>query len=88
MTMPTTLEYSVVCMIHTLMLAAHVRGIGVGWVSILDPEEVTRTLDASPSWKFVAYLLLGFPKDHSDLPELTRAGWEARSDIGARWFVK
>ncbi len=88
MTMPRSLEYSVVCMIHTLMLAAHVRGIGAGWVSILDPEEVNHALNAPSSWNFVAYLLLGFPKERSDIPGLMRSGWEMRSHLNTRWFVK
>ncbi len=40
-TMPETIEYSVVMAIHTLWLAARAQGIGVGWVSILDPSRVT-----------------------------------------------
>ena len=36
LTMPETLDYSVVNAVHTLWLAARAEGIGVGWVSILD----------------------------------------------------
>ena len=36
-TMPQTLAWSVVMAIHTLWLAAQVEGLGMGWVSILDP---------------------------------------------------
>lgn len=78
-TMPETLRYSVVGAVHTLWLAARAEGIGVGWVSILDPEDVTRVLDVPESWKLVAYLCLGWPvEEHLD-PELERAGWEARA---------
>ncbi len=38
-TMPETLAYSAVLAIHTAWLAAAAEGIGVGWVSILDPHE-------------------------------------------------
>ena len=37
-TMPQMSEYSAVGAVHTLWLAAWVEGIGMGWVSILDPR--------------------------------------------------
>ncbi len=33
--------------IHTLWLAAQSRGVGLGWVSIVDPAHVTKLLDAT-----------------------------------------
>ncbi len=77
-TMPETLQYSAVLAVHTLWLAARARGLGVGWVSILDPARVARTLETPASWSLVAYLCLGYPvEEHLD-PELERAGWQAR----------
>jgi 5,6-dimethylbenzimidazole synthase len=78
-TMPETLRYSVVGAVHTLWLAARAEGIGVGWVSILEPEVVTKALDVPPDWTLIAYLCLGWPvEEHLD-PELERAGWQARA---------
>jgi 5,6-dimethylbenzimidazole synthase len=77
-TMPEMLRYSVVTAVHTFWLAARACGVGVGWVSILEPEAVRKALDAPGHWTLVAYLCVGFPsEDHSD-PELERAGWERR----------
>ena len=77
-TMPETLRYSVVAAIQTLWLAARAEGLGVGWVSILDPD-ITRTmLDLPEGWTFVAYLCLGWPERDHDVPELEREGWEQR----------
>jgi len=77
-TMPETLRYSAVLAVHTLWLAARTRGLGVGWVSILDPARVSRTLEVPSSWSLVAYLCLGYPvEEHAD-PELQRYGWQAR----------
>ena len=80
-TMPETLHYSVVAAIQTLWLAARADGIGMGWVSILDPKAVTRVLDVPLGWSLVAYLCLGFPAEEHLDPELERHHWEVRSDL-------
>ena len=80
-TMPETLHYSVVGAIQTLWLAARAEGIGMGWVSILDPKAVTRVLDVPPTWSLVAYLCLGLPAEEHLDPELERHHWEVRSDL-------
>jgi 5,6-dimethylbenzimidazole synthase len=79
-TMPETLRYSVVTAVYTLWLAARAEGIGVGWVSILDPDAVGRTLAVPESWTLVAYLCIGYPQEEHSDPELARHGWEARAD--------
>ena len=53
-TMPETLRYSVVAAVQTMWLAARAEGLGMGWVSIFDPEEVTRSLDVPAGWKLIA----------------------------------
>jgi 5,6-dimethylbenzimidazole synthase len=83
-TMPETLAYSTVLAIHTLWLMARAMGIGVGWVSILDPAEVTRILDVPAEWSFVAYLCLGYPQEEHLDRELVRAGWESGDSSATR----
>jgi len=75
-TMPETLEYSAVLAVHSLWLAARTHGLGLGWVSILDPVKVNRGLNVCPSWKLIAYLCIGYPKEDNSSPELLRRGWE------------
>lgn len=75
-TMPEMLDYSVVAAITQFWLAARVHGLGVGWVSILEPAEITAALGASPDWKLIAYLCVGWPEQDCDVPDLVRAGWE------------
>jgi len=80
-TMPEMLAYSVVGAITTLWLTARAHGIGLGWVSILDPERANKTLDIPDDWSLVGYLCMGYPvEEHTD-PELERAGWQERIDI-------
>ena len=77
-TMPETTAYSTVMAVHTLWLAARAAGLGLGWVSILDPVAVTSFLDVPSGWRFIGYFCVGFPQLDNDLPELERAGWEHR----------
>jgi 5,6-dimethylbenzimidazole synthase len=60
-------------------LAARAHGLGLGWVSILDPDQLCRDLDVSPDWRLVAYLCIGYPEQEDDTPELQRKGWEVRT---------
>jgi 5,6-dimethylbenzimidazole synthase len=87
-TMPETLDYSVVAAIHTLWLAARTVGVGLGWVSILDPAQVTRILDVPAGWSLTAYLCLGYPEEQMDFPELERAGWEKRAGAESRILTR
>lgn len=75
-TMPEMLEYSTVIACHTLWLAARVYGLGMGWISILDPSGIKEVLDAPPQWKLIAYLCIGYPQEEHLDPELERHQWE------------
>jgi 5,6-dimethylbenzimidazole synthase len=77
-TMPQTVAYSAVMAVHTLWLAARAEGLGMGWVSILDPEAVTAALDVPGAWVFIGYFCLGYAEEPHDAPELEREGWEYR----------
>jgi 5,6-dimethylbenzimidazole synthase len=82
-TMPQTVAYSAVMAVHTLWLAARAEGLGLGWVSILDPEAVTMALDVPAGWVFIGYFCLGYPEEPHDAPELEREGWEYRRPAAA-----
>ncbi|PZP45943.1 MAG: 5,6-dimethylbenzimidazole synthase [Azospirillum brasilense] len=83
-TMPETVAYSAVMALHTLWLAARAEGVGLGWVSILDPAEVRRVLDVPEDWLFIGYLCLGWPEAEEAAPELERLGWEKRQPVAER----
>lgn len=77
-TMPETTAYSAVMAVHTLWLAARAAGLGLGWVSILDPACIAAALDVPLAWTFIGYFCLGYPQTEAETPELERAGWETR----------
>jgi 5,6-dimethylbenzimidazole synthase len=79
-TMPETLAYSATMAVYAFWLAARAEGIGVGWVSILEPEVVSAALDVRPEWKLIAYLCVGYAETDDETPELQRAGWETRDE--------
>jgi 5,6-dimethylbenzimidazole synthase len=77
-TMPEMIEYSAVTAVHTIWLAARAQGIGMGWVSILDPQAVATLLQVPSEWKFIGYFCLGYPQAEDTTPELEQSGWERR----------
>src|SRR6202050_3968879 len=77
-TMPEMIEYSAVTAVHTIWLAARAQGIGMGWVSILDPLAIATLLQVPPEWKFIGYFCLGYPQADDTTPELEQSGWERR----------
>jgi 5,6-dimethylbenzimidazole synthase len=77
-TMPETALYSTICAIQNLWLAARAEGIGVGWVSILDPELLRAALKIPSHILPVAYLCVGYVDQFASEPDLERYGWEKR----------
>ncbi len=86
--MPETLAYSVVGAVQCFWLAARARGLGVGWVSILEPEAVTAILAVPETWRLVAYLCVGHPVEEHRDPELERHGWQDEDARGRRLFER
>ena len=84
-TMPEMLRYSVVGAVQSFWLSARARGLGVGWVSILEPGVLTAALDLPEAWRLVAYLCVGWPQEEHADPELVRHGWQARDPQAARF---
>lgn len=83
LTMIEMTDYSAVTAVHTLWLAARAEGIGMGWVSILDPQIVAAALDVPPDWKFIGYFCLGRPEIDDDTPALERVGWARRRSLSS-----
>jgi 5,6-dimethylbenzimidazole synthase len=82
-TMPQMIEYSAVTAVHTIWLAARAQGIGLGWISILDPATIAGILDVPAAWKFIGYFCLGYPQAEDTVPELEQAGWQERIPVSS-----
>jgi 5,6-dimethylbenzimidazole synthase len=75
--------YSTVCAVQNLWLAARAESLGVGWVSILDLEQLKATLCIPPAFTPVAYLCIGYVSEFRPQPDLEEKGWETRSDLAS-----
>lgn len=76
-------EYSVVCAIQNMWLMSRAMNIGLGWVSILNPQTVNTILNSPPQNKLVAYLCIGYVKEFYESPELEKLNWEKRKPINS-----
>ncbi|WMS87022.1 5,6-dimethylbenzimidazole synthase [Pleionea litopenaei] len=71
-------EYSVVCAIQNMWLMARSMNLGMGWVSILDPDVVKQALAVPIDFQLIGYLCIGYVKEFYSKPELERKNWAAR----------
>jgi 5,6-dimethylbenzimidazole synthase len=90
---PSVALYSTVCAVQNLWLAARAESLGVGWVSILDFEQLRLTLGIPQGLTVVAYLCVGYVSEFRPQPELEEKGWETRGSLAGvvhfeRWGVR
>ena len=74
-------EYSVVCAVQNMWLMARAMNIGIGWVSILNPNSVSDALNTPADHKLVAYLCVGKVDEFLERPELEALKWEKRKSL-------
>jgi 5,6-dimethylbenzimidazole synthase len=67
--------------VQNLWLAARAEGIGVGWVSILQPCELAKLLALPDSVYPLAYLCVGYVSEFLPAPELEAKGWRDRLSL-------
>jgi 5,6-dimethylbenzimidazole synthase len=78
--------YSTVCAVQNFWLAARAEGVGVGWVSIIDPSDLRAILGIPEAVVPVAYLCVGYVPEFPPEPELQRVGWLSRIDLAPLVF--
>jgi nicotinate-nucleotide--dimethylbenzimidazole phosphoribosyltransferase len=77
-TIPDTDLYSTCLAIENLWLAARAEGVGVGWVSFYQPDDLSSLLGLPEHVVPVAWLCIGYPDERPNRPGLEAAGWERR----------
>lgn len=82
---PRMAPFSVACAVQNLWLAARAEGLGVGWVSFFDPDELRATLGLPAHLDVVAYLCVGHVEAFPPAPELALTGWARRRPLS--WAV-
>lgn len=74
-TLPEMDLASVACAIENLWLAARAEGLGLGWVSLFDPDALGELLHTPPGGKPVAILCLGHVSEFYKRPLLEEEQW-------------
>ncbi|MFC4425124.1 5,6-dimethylbenzimidazole synthase [Deinococcus navajonensis] len=82
---PSALEYSVVSAVTLAWLAATAEGLGLGWVSLIEPGGLHAALGLAPHLRPLAYLCLGHPALELHEPLLQTVGWAARRPLALDW---
>jgi len=80
---PESLRASACCAVQNLWLAARAEGIGVGWVSIVEPEVLCAELALPAGVEPVAYLCVGHPCAFRERPMLEETRWAKRRPLEA-----
>jgi 5,6-dimethylbenzimidazole synthase len=78
--------YSTVCAVQNLWLAARVEGVGVGWVSIIEPADLCAIFEIPEGVTPVAYLCVGRVPEFAPIPDLERDGWLERKELPCAVF--
>ncbi len=76
--MPETDLYSTCLAIQNLWLAARAENLGLGWVSIVKPEDLHAIFGVPREITVVAYLCLGYVSEFPLEPDFERLGWLKR----------
>ena len=86
-TLPEMDLASVACAIQNIWLAARAEGIGMGWVSMFQPEQLHQLLHMPVGAKPVAILCLGHVAAFYTKPMLEQEGWATRQALSEHVFV-
>jgi nicotinate-nucleotide--dimethylbenzimidazole phosphoribosyltransferase len=78
---PEAVRASACCAVQNLWLAARAEGIGVGWVSIVEPQVLRNELALPPGVEPIAYLCVGHPVAFRARPMLEEVGWRPRRPL-------
>ncbi len=70
--------WSCACAIENMWLAARARGLGMGWVTLFEPDALAGLLHLPEQVETLGWLCLGWPDERPPDPGLERHGWSER----------
>jgi nicotinate-nucleotide--dimethylbenzimidazole phosphoribosyltransferase len=73
--------WSCACAIENIWLAARARGLGIGWVTLFEPDDLAGLLGLPASVETLGWLCFGWPDERPPVPGLERAGWSQRLSL-------
>jgi 5,6-dimethylbenzimidazole synthase len=85
-TLPGTDLASLACAIQNIWLAARAEGLGLGWVSMFEPEALKNLLNIPLDSQPIAILCLGHVDKFYDKPMLEQEHWEDSKDLNTLLF--
>ncbi len=85
-TLPQMDLASAACAIQNLWLAARAEGLGVGWVSMFEPDAVARLLQMPGGAQPIALLCIGPVPAFYEEPMLQQERWAKRSSLDTLLF--
>lgn len=80
-TLPEMDVASLACAIQNMWLAARAEGIGLGWVSLFNPEDLKNLLKMPESSSPQAILCIGHVDKFYQKPMLEQENWATRRDL-------
>lgn len=86
-TLPEMDLASTACAIQNLWLAARTEGLGMGWVSLFDPEALARLLAIPDGGKPVAIICLGHVEAFYPEPMLRLQSWAQQHPLQDMVFI-
>jgi nicotinate-nucleotide--dimethylbenzimidazole phosphoribosyltransferase len=73
--------WSCACAIQNLWLAARAEGLGLGWVTLFQPDDLAQLVGLPDGVVSLGWLCLGWPDERQPSPGLERAGWSSRQPL-------
>ncbi|WP_428354729.1 5,6-dimethylbenzimidazole synthase [Methyloprofundus sp.] len=80
-TLPAMDIASTACAIQNIWLAARAEGLGMGWVSLFDPEQLANLLKMPEGSQPIAILCLGHVEEFYSRPMLELENWAEPGDL-------
>jgi 5,6-dimethylbenzimidazole synthase len=80
-TLPEMDLASVACAIQNMWLASRAEGLGMGWVSLFDPDKLAQLLHIPAGGKPVAIICLGHVEKFYPKPMLELEGWDKQRSL-------